>query len=483
MKPSGKLIKYEPWEIEIVNALFPNDNRGPLPFTLFLLSIPKKIGKTSFITSLICWHLFSGFSDSPGLPLILFVANSKSQVRVLGFEKLAWAIQNDEYLSSSCRIYGDRIVTSTGGEARILSSKSASAAGGEPSLVFFDEIHSADEKMIEKLFAELTNPGTRTSIVCIASYAGHSKNSLLYRLIELAESGKDKRFYHLIGHDPYLSKRPDHIQHMESEKLRMLPGEFTRVWENVFADQRDVYIPYEDWQNCYDVDLMPLAPCTDKPLTLGVDCSARHDTASVVGVYRDEDDIVKVAYVQVFVPPEDGKDLDLENTVAASIRYLSESFHVIKTNYDERYMLSISQRLEVEGVGGEWERVSSTRSNMAPIFESLRQGVKRRALRHFGDRALDLHVNSAVCEVTSAGIILRKPTKSSKIDSCVALSLACKDLLGGKEKVKIQLLRGEQSRPSLDVPTRSDWLKPTRLSLGDQLKGTGRNWKGEFWSR
>lgn len=414
LEPSGELLRLEDWQRKVLGDLFPN-GVGPLPYGSALLSLPAKTGKTSFTSAICTWHLFNGWNDF-NVPLILIVSNSREQSQHLGFRKLCYSINNNPTLAASCKVYKDRVLTSTGGEARVIpSGRPGSVAGVEYSLLWADELHaSTDESM--SLMAELKPSSFRQSLILYTSYAGTDRSGYFYHLWQIAEKKQDPRLYSYISHDPQISSWVSK-EHIESEKLRLPEWQWNRLYLNQWSDPSQQFISADDWERCL-ADIEPVG--SDELMYCGLDVAIRKDSSCLCGVVKDGDSF-RLAHFKAWQPGR-GKSNEIQlERIYEYVLELNQSYNVSSIFYDPRYATSLAQRWRQKGVN--CIEVSPQAASMSRVFSFLSEVVKSGRFQHWGEKLLTSHVLNAVAKIGPYGPMLEKPSKGVHIDACVSLSL------------------------------------------------------------
>ena len=154
----------------------------------------------------------------------------------------------------------------------------------------------------------------------------------------------------------------------------------------------------------------------------GVDAAVRHDTASVVGVRRDGDRLI-IAFHRIWRPSPD-HPLDLEATIEAYLREMHDQYHV-KGIYCDPYQLHRSI-MTLQAAGLRIEEYPQTTCNTTHMGQSLFELLKGKNLTLYADPELrEQALNTIAVESRNGGFRIAKERASKKIDSTVALSMAC----------------------------------------------------------
>ncbi|GAI98821.1 unnamed protein product, partial [marine sediment metagenome] len=171
-----KPIVLEDWQKkELLRPVFYGDDRP----TMALWGMTKKSGKSCLGALAAAFTLFCGEDYSE----TYMAARDKDQANWIVFSKLVKAIEMNPNMLLNVDITKDAIErTATGSVVRCLPTE-VSAAGLNPSLVIFDELHLYEYESMRRFWEELTTVPTREHpLILIVTYAGWDEDSLLYEL-------------------------------------------------------------------------------------------------------------------------------------------------------------------------------------------------------------------------------------------------------------------------------------------------------------
>lgn len=279
---TGKCIVFEDWQKDLIlRPLFYDLNPdGTGKYTLALIGMPKKNGKSTLAAGVGLWRLFAG--DKYGE--IVIAANDLDQASMVIYNKIKNAIRLNPTLASSARVYKDRIeMRSTGTTCRPIAHQYETAAGLNPSLVLFDELWGFPSR---EFYDELTtSPARRNPLNLIVTYAGYDTDSLLYELYERGLKGEDPEMFFAWLHENRASWVTE--KYLKTQEARMPPNVYARFHKNEWAAAGAEFVTQAD------IDMLHSVPWT---LQLGYDAERRfnyvvacdlglsHDrTARVVG--------------------------------------------------------------------------------------------------------------------------------------------------------------------------------------------------------
>lgn len=451
LEDTGKPIILENWQKVFLHDLLVKRQ----DISLAVLSATKKAGKSTLAAGIALYVLFCWQSPVE----VLFIANSKEQTKTLAYRTLAYACENQSDLAKSCTVYksGKVVVDSTGAIARCIPSKAKSVAGASPSLVVWDEAWGLTDED-EALWTELTSIPTKRSLTLVASYAGlEGQSPLLKRLYDLGTSENrpgDMLFFW--SHNPRLSSWVTD-KYLESQRAKLLPHQFARLFGNVWGSGAGAFIPLTDWQNCHDPELRPLEPGSTDIVYLGLDCGLRRDSAVLIGTTKQDNHYSLVIFEQWLPGRGKANEIELESIYEFLLNLHTDSHYNISACwFDPRFLHSIAQRLRAKGLT--MIEVSPQPSSVSRCYEFLYQTVKGGRFSHWNEPTLTEHIMNCSAIDGPVGIMLEKGHgRGRKIDGAVALSLS---LWGASQAIekKLMVLRGspEYATP-LPVPTSSRW--------------------------
>lgn len=291
---TGKLIVLEEWQKEeILRPLFydllPDGRRR---YTLALVGIPKKNGKSTIAAGIGLWFCFAGEPHGE----VIIAANNLDQASLIIYEKIRAAFKANPNLLRSTRLLKSGIeMKGSGTVCRPIAHKYQTAAGVNPTLVLFDELWGFSSR---EFYDELTeSPSRKNPLSLIVTYAGYDKDSLLYEIYKTGKSGRDPRMFYYWSHENKASWVTQ--EYLDSQKRRLPPNSYARFHENRWAAADGTFVMEEDIQRLHSVPwTVQYAPDNDRPrlnYVLSCDAGLSHDrTARCVGHFDPLDGRVYV---------------------------------------------------------------------------------------------------------------------------------------------------------------------------------------------
>ncbi len=398
---------------KIIKPLFYGEDRP----TMGLIGQTKKSGKSTLGALAAAWTLFCGEDFAE----IYLAARDKDQASWIVFSKLVKACELNEAMFNQVNITKDSIERkSTGSIIRCLPVE-ISCAGLNPSLVIFDELWSYDLESMTKFFEELTTVPTREHpLILIVTYAGYDtdEENLLYSLYQKGQKGGDPTFFFYWDHKnrmPWQTKK-----YLNQQKGRLRPGTYKRLHLNEWTSGEEAFIDMELWDQCVDKKHKSLLPDREIDLVIGVDIGISHDTCAVVGVTK-ADNRVKLACQRKWQPTKKNP-IDLEETVEAYIKELSEDYAVQEVLYDPYQFHRSAMTLQKEGIN--MVEYPQTTDRLISMSQNLYDLIKGGNLVLYKDKEMKSHAQKATAKETPRGWRIVKKKASHKIDLIIALAMA-----------------------------------------------------------
>lgn len=290
---TGKLIVLEEWQKEdILRPLFYDLNPdGTRKYTMALLGMPKKNGKSSLAAGIALWFMFAGEQYGE----VIIAANNLDQASLIIYNKVKAAFMSNPNLRACARIYKRHIeMRDSGTVCRPIAHKYETAAGVNPTLVLFDELWGFTSR---EFFDELTtSPARKNPLGLIVTYAGYDDDSLLHELWEKGEKKQDPEMFYYWSHENKASWVTD--KYLATQKRRMPTNVYQRFHENRWASGLGVFITEEDIKRMHET-LWTIKYAADPQglfrYVVSNDLGLSHDrTARAVGHFDPRDNKVYV---------------------------------------------------------------------------------------------------------------------------------------------------------------------------------------------
>ena len=429
-----------PHQREQFRTSFQFDGAGKLKHETIVWSKPKKGAKT-FENALVClWWAFT--QEAPNEVLVL--ANDLEQAVGRVFSTIARLIENNVALGQSARVGQKEIVLSNGTKILALASEYAGAAGSNHGLCSLDELWAFSSERARRLYEELTPVPTRkNSIRLITSTAGIvGESELLWGLYVQGvgkEEHRDGQGARMLGELPIYENAEarlltlwDHTprtpwqdaDYYRTQKRSLRSQTFARLHENRWVASTSSFISGEAWDGCVDRELRPLIG-TDKhqQLFIGVDASVKHDNSACVAVRWDHTRERLLLSQHRIWQPSYWRPLDLEHTIEAWLKDLHSRFDVRDVFYDPYQMSRSAATLSRAGI--RMTEYPQTTARLTQMAEALLDLLKGQNLVLYRSKELREHALNAVAVESTRGWRLAKEKSNRKIDSTVALAMAC----------------------------------------------------------
>jgi phage terminase large subunit-like protein len=435
---TGQPFELYPFQRELFDAAFEFDADGRLAWDTFVYSTVKKSGKTALNGLVTLW-----WALTQEIPNELFVlANDQEQAQSRAFAAMAKIIKRNRDLRDLAKVEAKKVVFENETTVVALASDYASAAGSNHGLVSFDELWAYVTEGSRRLVDEMTPvPTRRNSIRFVSTYAGFEGESDLLRELYLQgvgpeehEDGKGVRIHPTLplylnaearllvywDHEGRLPWQTERYYAAQRKTLR--PSAYIRLHENRWTTGESAFITPEMWDAATDPTHRPVLPTVPKPtIFVGVDASTKHDTTAVVAVRWNAGKVELVDH-RIWTPsPEE--PIDLEATVEGYLRTLRQGYAVRAVKADPFQLHSIIGRLALEGLA--IEEFPQTPANLTRMGEALLGLLNGKNLRVYPSDELRAQAMNTSAEESTRGWKISKQTGFRKIDSIIALAMAC----------------------------------------------------------
>lgn len=393
-------------------------------FPLRVWSEMKKSGKTFLAAVLVLWWGFTHANTE-----IVIAANDLEQSQGRVFRTLVALLKANPALGASATILAREIRLSNSTVITAIASDYRGAAGSRHSLVVFDELWGYDSETAQRLYEELTPPPTEPDAwVLVVTYAGFTNEStLLESIYQRGVAGQrvdnELEIYEsdgLVMFWSHTARQPWQTPEYYAEQRRSLrPNTYLRLHENRWVSAESSFLLPEFWDGCVAPEWGPCWPTKDIGVFVGVDAATKHDCCAVVGVLRDDEQIV-LAWHRIWRnTPQDPLDLcEVEQYVLEQ----AERFHLMQVLVDPFQMARSVTALRAAGIPV--VEYPQTVSNLTRMAEAIYEAVKSRTLVVYPSAELREHALNAVVVDSGRGIRLAKDKTSKKIDGLVALAMA-----------------------------------------------------------
>lgn len=482
---TGKHIVLEDFQKKMLREIFQTkDKNGLRKYTLAMVGIPKKNGKSTLASGVALYMLYA---DVPNAE-VYGIAGDKDQAKII-FNMTSKAIERNPILLESARIYKDSIeIPSTGSIYKVLSADAPTAHGLNPTAVIADECHVFKNS---DLFDALTySPVRKEPLYFYISYAGTDFNSPLYKLYKIGMQKKDPHMYFFWSEKNLSSWVTE--EYLAQQRMRLPAGVYQRLHENKWVQGENSFLQADEVEACKDYILKPqLTGKENAKYYLAVDLGLTRDrTVLTVCHFNPEDNLVYLDYVRTFQGSK--KNPVLISDVEEAIMACNQSFNIVKNIFDPWQMKGTSERLrrriKVEEFNFTSNSIQKLSQNLYYLFhnglikifphkmleeELLSLNAEEKSygwrLDHksggFSDHVVSLGMSSMYAvqdDKPDAGFIF---TGAPNIDEFMELKKA-EEALGTKYIYVKEEKRQESIKPKQDFPTLKEleeWRKSRQL--------------------
>ncbi|MCX2716087.1 terminase large subunit domain-containing protein [Mycolicibacterium sp. J2] len=261
-----------------------------------LVSIPRANGKTMLAAAIAIAEMFLG----PRYGEVLCIAAGKEQAGHVLKYAMQLINESDE-LRDRFQVYADKLVLPENeATLRVLPAEPAALHGYNPSLCIIDELHVVDSKVWSA--ATSVRGKRRQSLTLAISTPSHTKESVMWKLVEHGRLNADSSFYlrefsapdgcavddrdaWKIANPAMTCERPfQFIDGMASDLATSREDEFRQLRLGQWVASLNAWLPFGAWEDCLD------STRTVRPgerVVLAFDGSASGDSTALVGCTMD----------------------------------------------------------------------------------------------------------------------------------------------------------------------------------------------------
>lgn len=418
----GKLINLEPFQIEILDALYPQDSSRP--YDLALIGLPRKQGKSSLLAGIILWELLFSENQSPE---VYCVAGDEDQAKIV-YNKVKKAVKRNSEIKRLCKITRNTIeVEAVDGIFRALAADVDSSYGLNPSACVMDEFATSSWDLWTSL---ITGMGAREAlgehpIGFLIGTAGWDLTSPFYQLYDKCQRKEkdDSTFFYWRFDMPATFTSQKWIEKM---RKRLRPEQFQRFIENKWVQGSGSFVTQEDVNRCIDSTLRPQGK--GKPgfsYVLACDLGLTKDRSVTTIVHKDQDQVI-LDSIRVW----EGSPGDpvLIGDIEEDIRTSYKRFNSPKIVVDPWQMKGSVQKFKKDGY--KIEEFIFSGSNLAKLSSNLYYLVHNGLLRLWDDPDLigELLSVQAIEKSYGTRIDHRSGQFSDRVISVGMAALVCVEL-------------------------------------------------------
>ena len=434
---SGDPLIFRDWQKELTRNLFAVKANGKLKHKIALIGLPRKQGKSAWLSSIALEHLVLG----PQGGEIYSCAADRDQARIV-FGTVKEMIRLEPELEF-LQVYRDAIYNPKNGTSyRALSAEAFTKEGLSPTLVAFDELHAQPNRELfdvmslamgarqEPMLVAITTAGVKTD--------SSGKDSICYELYNYGKrvvSGEvdDPTFFfawyegdEAIDYrteDAWKIANPGYgdicaADDFASAVLRTPEAEFKTKRLNIWTSTQTAWLPSGTWEALEDKERLPES---GEEVILAFDGSFSNDsTALVAWLLGGEKPHLMV--VGLWERPQDADNTwhvpvaEVEQTIintARDSRFAVREIVFDPARWQRTFMVLDEEGLPVVSYPNSAER-------MVPATQKFYEAVVNGSFTHDGDERLARHIGNCVTKQSSRGVMVSKSTSKRKIDAAVA---------------------------------------------------------------
>lgn len=352
-----------------------------------------------------------------------YVAAADADQAGLLRQSIAAFRSNTPALEPAITVESRRVVAPNyGTELVILPADSAGSHGLRPKWLVVDELCNWPDverhrEFFDNLWAGLPKVAdSRGVVISTAGSPGHFSR----KIFDAANDDELWRVSDIHGPPPWAD--PAEI---ESERRRLFPARFARLWMNEWAEADDAIADPADVDAACTLQ-GPLAPETGRRYIATLDVGKRHDrTVAVIAHAEPEGDGTRVVVDRMQVwTPRPGAEVSLDDVRAWLIEFCRS--YGARLHYDPSQAYLMVEQLRSAGIG--CEEFAFTASSVGVLATSIMQALRGRRLTLPNDQALRDEILNVRLRETSVNV-LRIDHKSGKHDDRVIATAMAVHLL------------------------------------------------------
>jgi len=468
---SGKPFLLEDWQKKIVSDLFgwKNKKTDLRKYRTAYIQIGRKNGKSTLASALALYMLFA--DDERGSE-IYSAAGDRQQAGIVHEIAKGMIVGNPE-LSNRAKVYRNSIINEgKGNYYQAISSDSKTKHGFNANCIIFDELHTQPNRDLWDTLT--TSVGSRRQPLTIAiTTAGYDRNSICYEIYKYAQqvesqAVKDETFYPCIfeaemddditDEEVWKKANPNYgvslkknYMEIESQRAVDVPSyqnTFKRLMLNIWTDSLAVWIPNNEWMECYqEFDYSTLE---GKECWAGLDLASTRDISALVLLFNIDDKYVVLPHL--FIPEENAK----KRSERDGVDYVTwkNQGHIIATegdvadyNFIKEKINELSKKYRLQSIAYDrWNAsqlvidLQNDGANMSPFgqgFVSMSAPTKELEKLIIGKQIIHndnpcmnwMLSNVAIQEDPAGNIKIAKNKSKEKVDGMVALVMALGEIM------------------------------------------------------
>jgi phage terminase large subunit-like protein len=434
---AGERIVLRDWQKELTRGLYAVKEDGTLKHKIALIGLPRKQGKSAWLSALALEHLVLGPSGGE----IYSCAADRDQAKIV-FGTAKEMIRLEQELQF-LQVYRDAIYNPKNGTTyRALSAEAFTKEGLSPTFVAFDELHAQPNRELfdvmslamgarkEPLLVAITTAGVKTD--------SSGKDSLcfdLYNYGKRVASGEvdDPSFYFAwYEGDEKLDYRTEEAwkianpgyddicaaDDFASAVLRTPEAEFKTKRLNIWTSTQTAWLPTGTWEALADENRQPMEL---EDCVLAFDGSFSNDSTALIAWLLGGDK-PHLTVIGLWEKPQDADNTwhvpvaEVEQTIVGVTR--SGKFNVREIVFDPARWNRTMMVLDEEGLPVLSYPNSAER--MVPATQKFYEAIMNQSFTHDGHEGLARHIANCVTKQSSRGVMVSKSSSKRKIDAAVA---------------------------------------------------------------
>jgi len=434
---SGEPLMFRDWQKELTRGLYALKEDGTLKHKIALIGLPRKQGKSAWLSALALEHLVLGPSGGE----IYSCAADRDQAKIVfGTAKEMIRLEPElQFLD----VYRDAIYNpKTGTTYRALSAEAFTKEGLSPTFVAFDELHAQPNRELFDVMS-LAMGARRDPLLVAITTAGvktdsSGKDSICFDLYNYGKKLATKEisdpsfYFAWYEGDEKLDYRTEEAwkianpgygdicaaDDFASAVLRTPEAEFKTKRLNIWTSTQTAWLPAGSWEALEDKDRLPE---TGEDVILAFDGAFSNDSTAlvawllggekphlmVVGLWERPDDADNTWHVPV---------AEVEQTIIST--YRDNRFSVREIVFDPARWQRTFMVLDEEGLPVVSYPNSAER--MVPATQKFYEAVVNGSFTHDGDERLARHLANCMTKQSSRGVMVSKSSSKRKIDAAVA---------------------------------------------------------------
>ena len=434
---SGEPLIFRDWQRELTRNLFATRKDGKLKHKIALIGLPRKQGKSAWLSAVALEHLVLGPSGGE----IYSCAADRDQAKIV-FGTVKEMIRLEPELQF-LQVFRDAIYNPKNGTSyRALSAEAFTKEGLSPTFVAFDELHAQPNRELfdvmslamgarqDPMLVAITTAGVKTD--------SSGKDSICYDLYNYGkrtitdEVNDPSFFFAWYEGDEAIDYRTEEswkianpgygdicaADDFASAVLRTPEAEFKTKRLNIWTSTQTAWLPSGTWEALVNKDREPIA---GEDVILSFDGAFSNDSTALVAWFLGGEK-PHLMVVGLWERPQDADNTwhvpvaEVEQTIINTAR--DSRFSVREIVFDPARWQRTFMVLDEEGLPVVSYPNSAER--MVPATQKFYEAVVNESFTHDGDERLARHIANCVTKQSSRGVMVSKSNSKRKIDAAVA---------------------------------------------------------------